>query len=108
MGSVHSDVWTILKLALIGIVPLALVLGYMFLRPKPFKPNSGEPSDAYQEALYDEEIHPAPPIPDICIPGDGPLSWPQRIAYEIAGLVGALALSLFVVLIFRAVLFFLR
>jgi hypothetical protein len=75
MSSVQGDVWTILKLALVGIVPLALVLGYMVLRAKPFKLNTGEPSDAYQEALYDEEKHPAPPLPEICIPGDGPLSW---------------------------------
>jgi len=108
VSSVQSDIWTILKLALIGIAPLALVLGYMFLRPKPFKPNAGEPSDAYQEALYDEEIHPAPPIPEICIPGDGPLSWPQRIAYEIAGLVGAALLSLILLLLLRLSLFIFR
>jgi len=55
VSSVQSDVWTILKLALVGIVPLALVLGYMFLRSKRFKPNAGEPSDAYHEALYEEK-----------------------------------------------------
>ncbi|MFP5223597.1 MAG: hypothetical protein ACLGSA_15000 [Acidobacteriota bacterium] len=108
MSSVQGDVWTILKLALVGIVPLALVLGYMFLRAKPFKPNAGEPSDAYQEALYDEEKHPAPPLPEISIPGDGPLSWPQRIAYEIAGLVGAALLSLILLLLLRLSLFIFR
>ncbi|WP_027189811.1 hypothetical protein [Fundidesulfovibrio putealis] len=108
MSSVQGDIWTILGLVLIGTVPLALVLGYMFLRPKPFKPNVGEPSDAYQEALYDEEKHPTPPIPDICIPGDGPLSWPQRIAYEIAGLVGAALLSLILLLLLRLSLFIFR
>jgi len=108
LSSVQSDIWTILKLALIGIVPLALVLGYMFLLPKPFKPNAGEPSDAYQEALYDEEKHPGPPLPDAVIPGDGPLSWPQRIAYEIAGLVGAALLSLILLLLLRLSLFIFR
>jgi len=108
VSSVQSDVWTILRLTLIGIVPLALVLGYMFLRPKPFKPNAGEPSDAYQEALHDEEIHPAPPLPDAVIPGDGPLSWPQRIAYEIAVVAGAVIVSLVILLVLRVTLHVLR
>jgi len=107
VSSVQGDTWTILGLTIIGALPLALVLGYMFLRPKPFKPSTGESSDAYQEALYDEEKHPTPPIPDACIPGDGPLSWPQRIAYEIAGLVGATLVSLILLLLLRAVIYFL-
>lgn len=108
MSSVQGDFWTILWLTLIGVVPLALVLGFMFLRPKPFRPNPGEPSDAYQEALYDEEKYPSLPIPEPCIPGDGPLTWPQRIAYEAVGLAGTLALSLSVILVFRAILSILR
>jgi hypothetical protein len=108
MSNVQGDFWTILGLTFIGVVPLALVLGFMFLRPKPFRPNPGEPSDAYQEALHDEEKYPSLPIPEPCIPGDGPLTWLQWIAYEVAVLAGAAIVSLAILLVLRMTLHVLR
>jgi hypothetical protein len=100
VSSVQNDIWTLLAVLAVGVVPLGVVL-FMLRRPRPFEPSGGKGPSAAREALFENEAYTFKEEPVEGIPGDSPLTWWRRALYEAAVLGGGLSLSMAVLWLAR-------
>jgi hypothetical protein len=106
VSSVQNDIWTLLVILVVGVVPLGVAL-FMLRRPKPFEPptgGSGEPP-AGREALFENEIT-SFKDDDFEEPqtGQRPLSWKERLCYTLSVMLAGCALSAVMFAVLRLLL----